>query len=42
MQVEEEVMEENLIKFIFSATIVKNISIMQVKVEEARKIKKVM
>lgn len=42
VQVEEEEMEENLIKFIFITTIVKNIAIIQINIEEAEKIKKVM
>lgn len=35
-------MEENLIKLIFNATIIKNMAIMQVNVKEERKIKKAM
>ena len=43
LQVEEEVMEENLKKSIFSVINVRSMDIMQVNVDEARKkIKKVM
>lgn len=40
VQVEEDAIEENLIKVIFNATIAKSMTIIQVNVEEARKIKK--
>lgn len=42
VQIEEWEIEEKLIKVIFSATIVKSMAIMQVYIEEARKIKKLM
>lgn len=42
VQVEEEGMEGNLIKFKFGATIVKSMAITQVNVEKAGKIKTVM
>lgn len=42
VHVEEEATEENQIKVIFSATTFKSMAIMEVNVEEERKIKKVM
>lgn len=41
MRVEEEAMKQNLIKFIFNATIVKSMAIMQVNVDKERKTRKV-